>query len=418
MRSTNLLVPNIADIKLFVNCTDAFLGEVLPLLDRVVYLPGEILKTRGSAHQYVWIVQSGGVSVFNDKDTVMCRNDVISMHALMSRDASVCVYTACATQDGAVCLRLSRDLLNLILDKYPRDKKVVMYNGFKYAPRRPRAHILLAMQAQVANRGKGLTDVSTTSPHSNPLALVQEHKYATSVPNLSKWVAPTTTDMKGTTEVVAVDLPPAHKSVRKDSRTAYFAQDTTYLNPEHIRASFQERYSKSTGNVSMSREMTNVRSAHQENRLERASSMMPHEATLHKARRHSGSSTTNSEIPPRVAILQSTHRHSGSSTQIGEETTLHKTHGFTSGTRLYSNIVSQSVTKGAAEHGSLVEPAYCEIRHRVEPAYCEIRHSVEPAYYEIRHTVNNTRIRYLCFVFWLAFMLCLVMLLLQHQTGL
>lgn len=414
MCSTKSLQSNITDIKLFVNCTDAFLGEVLPLLDRVVYLPGDILKTRGSAHQYVWIVQSGGVSVFDDKGTVMCRNDVISMHALMSRDASVCVYTACAAQDGAVCLRLSRDLLNLTLHKYPRDKKVVMYNGFRYALRRPQAHILLAMQTQVATRGNGLTDVSTTSPHSNPLALVQEHKYANSVPNLSKLVAPTTTDMKGTTEVVAVNLPPAPKSVRKDSRKAYFAQDTTYLNPEHIRARFQERYSKSTGNVSMSREMTNARSAPQENRLERASSMMPHEATLHKARRHSGSSTTsrgssttNSEIPPRVAILQSTHRHSGSSTQIGEETTLHKTHGFTSGTRFYSNIVSQSVTKGAAEHGSLVEPAYCKIRHRVEPAY-----------YEIRHTVNNTRIRYLCFVFWLAFMLCLVMLLLQRQTGL
>ena len=289
----------VADIELFTDCSDAFLQNVLPLFDKVVYQPGEIIKTTGSVHQYVWIVESGGVKVVDGKGTVLHRNDVVGMHSL-TPDASFCVYTAYAARQGAVCMRISRDSLNAMFTKYPQDQVLVMRNGLKYATRRPQADILVAMQMQVAKRG-----------HPNRLSNLHKQTNSKSAPNMLKLSASTDADTK-----------------QVDSRKTQVTGDATVnLHPKHILTSSKRTHSKSVPNVLEFQDSTDARSTLENKR--------PREKS-----RASSITQTN----PAVTL----HK---------------KHHNISSGALFYANVISQENSQSVPENGSMVEPSHMTIGH-------------------------------------------------------
>lgn len=320
--------------ELFTECADAFLQDVFPLFDNVVYLPWEILKTSGSVQKYIWIVESGSVRVVDGKDTVLRTNGVVGMHALVTPSASVGVYTVYATRQGAVCMRIALDSLKCMLRKHPQDKALVMRNGLKYATRRPQGDIVLAMQRQVANRGNVSAQFSTTISQPSRLPLFRKQTYSKRAGNVLQYIESTTADTEHRAEMDAADSLTAVIHSQMDRRRTHLTGDTTHSHPENTLTLFRKTHSKSVGNVLESREPT-------------------------FAPRRNIRMTTNAET------LQKTPRHSGSSPQTTELATLHRTRcpsdtSISGGALFYANVVYDC--RRAAEHGGIVESARLTIR--------------------------------------------------------
>jgi len=148
----------LADINIFSDCSEQFLQDVFPLFEKVNLLPWEILKTTGSVCKYIWVVVTGNVYIVDGNDNVLNKNDVVGIYQQIY-DQSIHIYTAYATQQGAVCMRISQEYLKAMFTKYPQDKEIIMRKGLKYINRIPQGHIMTAMKMQVSHGGKHLTDM-------------------------------------------------------------------------------------------------------------------------------------------------------------------------------------------------------------------------------------------------------------------
>ena len=75
---------------------------------------------------------SGAVQIVDGEQIISVnrRNDAVGIFAILF-ELRHFLYTAFATQQGAVCMRLSREGLNEMLQKYPQDKEILMRNAFK-----------------------------------------------------------------------------------------------------------------------------------------------------------------------------------------------------------------------------------------------------------------------------------------------
>jgi len=119
-------------IKLFTDCSEHFLQDVCVLLREVSFVPEEIVNSAGEVCKEVWFVVSGAVQNVDGEEiiSVIHKNEAVGIYAVLF-DRRHFVYTAYATRQGAVCMRLSRDGLNEMLKKYPQDKEILMRNGFR-----------------------------------------------------------------------------------------------------------------------------------------------------------------------------------------------------------------------------------------------------------------------------------------------
>ena len=160
MPSTKLHKLFLRDVELFRHCSEHFIEDVFKLSESVGYVPGEILREVGRTNKHTWVVVSGSVNIVDGKDTVLRRNDVVGIYSQIN-DLGVCVYTAYATRQGAICIRISQKLLKAMLKKYPRDKVIIAHNTLKCVNRRPQQHIMVAMEMQVSNRGNQFTEGSS-----------------------------------------------------------------------------------------------------------------------------------------------------------------------------------------------------------------------------------------------------------------
>ena len=139
----------IRDSKIFNNCSEKFVQDILSVSEKVKYFPGEMIRDAGSANNHVFVVVKGQVNIVDGKDTVLHKNDVVGIYSHMN-GLGFCVYTSYASQKGAICIRVSKKLLNFFFKTYPRDKEIIISNTLRYVNRRPREHILSAMKMQVS----------------------------------------------------------------------------------------------------------------------------------------------------------------------------------------------------------------------------------------------------------------------------
>ena len=198
------------DVELFMDCSEHFLQDIFALSEEVGYLPGEILREAGRENTYIFVVIVGNVHIVDGKDTVLHENDVIGIYSQINK-LSVCVYTAYAATEGAICMRVSRELLDTMLVKYPQDKVIIMRNTLKFVHRRPRGHVLAAMQKQVSNFGNQFM----TNVHPNVFSY--RKRKSKSAPNVLEF--PESTKAHSTLEI---------KRNRQNSLTAFYVN--TLLN--------------------------------------------------------------------------------------------------------------------------------------------------------------------------------------------
>jgi len=180
MAATKFQKVFLRDVEIFTDCSGHFLQDVFALSKKVSYLPGEIIREAGRANTHILVVVWGSVNIVDGKDTVLIRNDVVGIYSQID-DLGFCVYTAFAARKGAICMRISRTLLNTMLKKYPQDKMIIMRNTLKYVNRRPRAHIVAAMQMQVSNCESHFTEGSMTNLNPNKSSHRKKATHSTSL---------------------------------------------------------------------------------------------------------------------------------------------------------------------------------------------------------------------------------------------
>jgi len=122
----------LSGIRLFIDCSEHYLEGLCVLLREVRFVPEEILFSAGEVCKEIWFVVSGAVQIVDGEQIISVnrRNDAVGIFAILF-ELRHFLYTAFATQQGAVCMRLSREGLNEMLQKYPQDKEILMRNAFK-----------------------------------------------------------------------------------------------------------------------------------------------------------------------------------------------------------------------------------------------------------------------------------------------
>ena len=103
------------------------------LLREVRFVPEEIVFSVDEVCKEMWFVVSGAVQLVDDEGqliTIHRKNDAVGIFAILF-DLRYFLYTATTTRQGAIVMRLSREDLNEMFKKYPKDKKILTRNGFK-----------------------------------------------------------------------------------------------------------------------------------------------------------------------------------------------------------------------------------------------------------------------------------------------
>ena len=154
------------DVEIFKDCSEQFIQDIFTRCEKISYLPGEIIRHAGRSNKHVFVVVRGSVNVVDGNDTVLTRNDVVGIYSHI-HDLGFCVYTSYAARKGAICIRITNKLLDAVFKRYPKDKKIVLRNTLNYVNRRPRAHILSAMQLQVNNSRNQSTNGSMNKFYGN-----------------------------------------------------------------------------------------------------------------------------------------------------------------------------------------------------------------------------------------------------------
>jgi len=119
-------------IRLFIDCSEHYLEGLCVLLREVRFVPEEIVFSAGEVCKEIWFVVSGAVQLVDGEQIISVnrRNDAVGIFAILF-ELRHFLYTAYATRQGAVCMRLSREGLNEMLKKHPQDKEILMRNAFK-----------------------------------------------------------------------------------------------------------------------------------------------------------------------------------------------------------------------------------------------------------------------------------------------
>jgi len=183
MGSTKIQKVVLRDVDIFKDCSEHFLQDVFALSEEVSYLSGEIIKEVGRVNTHIWVVVSGSVNIVNGNDTVLHNNGVVGIYSQMN-NLGFFVYTAYAAREGAICIRISKQVLNTMFKKYPQDKQITIRNTLKYVDRRPRAHILAAMQMQVNNAGRHFTEGPMTILNPNKSSHCKKATHSKSLRNV------------------------------------------------------------------------------------------------------------------------------------------------------------------------------------------------------------------------------------------
>jgi len=245
MPATKLYEFFLRDVKNFTDCSEHFLQDVFALSEKVSYLPGEILRTAGRKNTHVWVVFSGKVHIVDGNDTVLDRNDVVGIYSQMN-ELGFCVYTAYAAREGAICLIISQQLLNTMFKKYPLDNVIIMRNTLKCANRRPRAHILAAMQMQVSNSQSHFGEGSVKNLNPNKYSHSENRTFSKSAPTVLEFPASTKAHSTLGNEMV----PEGSLSVLKLNYGNNYTEDSMSKIRSNGFACRQERtFSKSGSNV-------------------------------------------------------------------------------------------------------------------------------------------------------------------------
>jgi len=182
MAATKLNEFSLRNVEIFKDCSEKFLQDVFALSEEVIYFPGEILRTAGTKNMHIWVVIRGKVQIVDGNNTVINSNDVVGIYSLIN-DLSVCVYTAYAEEKETICMRISNKSLNYLFIEFLQDKLVIVRNTLKCVNRRPRAHIMAAMEMQVGNSGRIFINGSMTNLKPNNFSNCKITTCSKGVPN-------------------------------------------------------------------------------------------------------------------------------------------------------------------------------------------------------------------------------------------
>ena len=175
------------NVEVFTGCSVHFLKDIFAECEKVSYLSGEIIRVAGRTNKHILVVVEGSVNIVDGKNTVLHENDVVGIYSQIN-DLNFCVYTAYSARKGAICIRIWRKKLNDMFGKYPQEKTIIMRNTLKYVNRRPRAHILAAMQMQVSYRKNQFQEGSITNLNPNESSHCKRRTHSRSVFNVLKCI--------------------------------------------------------------------------------------------------------------------------------------------------------------------------------------------------------------------------------------
>ena len=121
-------------IELFFDCSEQYLDTVCVLLREVNFIPEETIFLAGDVCREMFFVLNGAVHEVEgdegDKVVKVCRrNEAVGPLAFFFGLRQF--FTARASRQGAICMRLSREALFDVLKKYPEDEEVLLRNAFK-----------------------------------------------------------------------------------------------------------------------------------------------------------------------------------------------------------------------------------------------------------------------------------------------
>jgi len=157
----------LSGIRLFIDCSEHYLEGLCVLLREVRFVPEEIVFSAGEVCKEMWFVVSGAVQLVDDEGqliTMHRKNDAVGIFAILF-DLRYFLYTATATRKGAVVMRLSREGLNEMLKKYPKDKEILTRNGFRAIGAKT-APTIRSNQSSFKSKKSGMSKVSGKSSKS------------------------------------------------------------------------------------------------------------------------------------------------------------------------------------------------------------------------------------------------------------
>jgi len=122
----------VTGIQLFSGCSEHYFDSVCVLLREISFVPEEVVFSAGEVCKEIFLVVSGAVQSVDGEHfiSVARRNDAVGIPALLFGLRHF-MYTAYATQQGSVCMRLPRESMNELLKNSPQDKEILMRNALK-----------------------------------------------------------------------------------------------------------------------------------------------------------------------------------------------------------------------------------------------------------------------------------------------